>query len=102
MEINPSDYTKNDQDKPKKHNHLMMMLICCGLPIVAVAAITAFGFSFNNIENLLFLACPIGMGIMMYMMNKSGQKKSCCQQEEETKPMPLQNINEVSPGPNYG
>jgi len=100
METNQSNFSKNNPDKPKMHNHLKMMFICCGLPIVALIAISAFGLSFKNMDNLLLFACPIGMGVMMYIMNKSNKAKSCCHQEEEIELLPEKRINELSTGAN--
>lgn len=51
------------------------MAICCGAPLLLVAAITLFGVSLGAIASGLLtlgavLACPLGMYFMMRMMNK--------------------------------
>lgn len=51
------------------------MVICCGGPILLVAAISFFGLSLGAIASgalslAAVLACPLGMWIMMRMMNK--------------------------------
>ena len=63
-----------------------MMAICCGLPVVGFLVIGGMGISSPSLETLLILACPIGMGYMMYMMRKKhgAQEQSCCSSEGET------------------
>lgn len=51
------------------------MAICCGAPLLLVAAITLFGVSLGAIASGLLilgavLACPLGMYFMMRTMNK--------------------------------
>ena len=52
------------------------MAICCGAPLLLVAAISLFGLSLGAIASGLLsfaavLACPLGMWIMMRMMMKN-------------------------------
>ena len=49
------------------------MAICCGTPLLLVAAISLFGLSLGAIASgalslAVVLACPLGMWIMMRMM----------------------------------
>lgn len=52
------------------------MAICCGTPLLLVAAISFFGLSLGAIASgalslVAVLACPLGMWIMMRMMMKN-------------------------------
>ena len=51
------------------------MAICCGAPLLLVAAISFFGLSLGAIASgalslVAILACPVGMYLMMRMMMK--------------------------------
>lgn len=51
------------------------MAICCGAPLLLVAAISFFGLSLEAIASgtlslVALLACPVGMYLMMRMMSK--------------------------------
>jgi len=53
----------------------LAMAICCGAPLLLVAAISLFGLSVGAIASGLLtlgavLACPLGMYVMMRMMIK--------------------------------
>ena len=55
------------------------MAICCGAPLLLVAAISLFGLSLGAIASgalslAAVLACPLGMYFMMRMMMKNNQK----------------------------
>jgi hypothetical protein len=52
------------------------MAICCGAPLLLVAAISFFGLSLGAIASgalslAAVLACPVGMFLMMRMMSKN-------------------------------
>ena len=69
----------------KDFNHMQIIAICCGLPIVGFMVIEVLGTRSLSLETLLFLACPIGMGAMMLMMhrnNKHTAGSSCCESVE--------------------
>jgi hypothetical protein len=56
----------------------LAMAICCGAPILLIAAISFFGLSLGAIANgalslAALLACPVGMFLIMRMMMK-GEK----------------------------
>ena len=53
----------------------LAMAVCCGAPLLLVAAVTFFGFSLGAIASgalslAAVLACPVGMNLMMRMMMK--------------------------------
>lgn len=53
----------------------LTMAICCGAPLLLVAAIAFFGLSLGAIASgalsvVALLACPVGMFLMMRMMMK--------------------------------
>jgi hypothetical protein len=53
----------------------LTMAICCAAPLLLVAAIAFFGLSLGAIASgaislAALLACPVGMILMMRMMNK--------------------------------
>ena len=54
---------------------MLMMALCCGGPLLLVAAITLFGVSLGAMASgalslAVILACPVGMYLMMRMMHK--------------------------------
>ncbi len=54
---------------------MLMMALCCGGPLLLVAAITLFGVSLGAMVGgalslAAILACPVGMYLMMRMMMK--------------------------------
>jgi len=54
---------------------MLMMALCCGAPLLLVAAVTLFGISLGAMASgalslAVILACPVGMYLMMRMMNK--------------------------------
>jgi hypothetical protein len=69
----------------KGFNHMKMMAICCGLPLVGFMIIGVLGIRAPSLETLLFLACPIGMGYMMLNMHRKQEHtegSSCCASDE--------------------
>ena len=51
------------------------MAICCGAPLLLIAAFALFGISLGALASGFFslaalLACPVGMYLMMRMMAK--------------------------------
>jgi hypothetical protein len=85
MKTQTDDVKENGKKKKKGFNHMWMMAICCGLPIVGFMVIGALGIRAPSLETLLFWICPIGMGAMMLMMhrkNEHTEESSCCDSEE--------------------
>ncbi len=60
-----------------KHNHGLLMLICCGIPLLLlVGARTIFGLSKNYLLWFIFLLCPILHYFMMKDMHNKNSKDS--------------------------
>ncbi len=54
---------------------ILPMAICCAAPLLLVVAIALFGISLGALASgflsvAVLLACPVGMYLMMRMMNK--------------------------------
>jgi hypothetical protein len=86
----------------KGSNHMKIMAICCGLPLIGFMLIGVLGVRAPSLETILFLACPIGMGYMMLTMHRKdgNEGKSCHQSEEEKQEIPenLSKLQENEPG----
>lgn len=59
---------------------MLMMAVCCGAPILLLAAVALFGVSLAGAGSALMsvalvLACPVGMYLMMRMMMKNNSGK---------------------------
>ena len=65
--------------------HMLIMAVCCGTPILLLAGIGIFGISYHSLEMMILLICPIGMGIMMWLMMKENKPKKM-EAKEEIKP----------------
>ena len=72
--------------KKLSHNHALMMLICCGAPLLLLlAAVYLFGLSKNYLFWFALLLCPLMHYFMMKHMhgdkkegdNKVGEDKKC-------------------------
>ena len=71
-----------EQQYHSRGSHLKMMIVCCGLPLLVLFAITILGIDIPSVEILILIACPILMVTMMSRMNKSSsnaEQQSCCQ-----------------------
>ncbi len=65
----------HQQQKEWTLKGMLMMALCCGGPILLVAAISLFGVSLGAMASgalslAVILACPVGMYLMMRMMMK--------------------------------
>ncbi len=65
----------HQQQKEWTLKGMVMMALCCGGPLLLVAAITLFGVSLGAMASgalslAVILACPVGMYLMMRMMMK--------------------------------
>ncbi len=83
----------------KGFNHMKMMAICCGLPLLGFMIIGVLGIRAPSLETLLFLICPIGMVAMMFMMHRKNEHtegSSCCEsrEEEQDNPEDIRNLQE--------
>lgn len=86
----------NEGHQGHKHgpmNHMLMMVICCGLPILLLIALPFSGifgarFKFTLASTIPFL-CPVMMLLMIPMMMKSSKDgKPCCDEKKEVKELP--------------
>lgn len=71
---------KNKKNGNKSHmSHMLMMILCCGAPILLLAIVPLVGIRFKGISTLLTAAapfmCPLMMLAMIPMMLR-GHKKS--------------------------
>jgi hypothetical protein len=79
---------KNQKDN-KKHSmikHMLMMPLCCGLPllILAVLPFINIGARFKaGIAGLTPFICPLMMLVMIPMMLKAMKKEDCCGNKNE-------------------
>lgn len=63
--------------KNLRHNHGLMMLVCCGVPLVLLAvAVYFFGLDKSYLVWLIILLCPITHLFMMRDAHKESGKKS--------------------------
>lgn len=81
---------KNNNSKNKSHGalkHMILMVLCCGLPILLVAALPFFKFASPAIRTSLAgiapFICPLMMIFMLPMMIKGmrGEHSHCEQRE---------------------
>ena len=68
-----------------KHNHLLMMVICCLIPLILlVVAVKLFGLSRSYLFWAVLLLCPLSHYFMMKSMhNKSAHENSGKNNEKE-------------------
>ncbi len=71
--VEGSEVSQDQKKNPLKG--MPMMVLCCGAPLLLVAAITLFGVSLGAMASgalslAVILACPVGMYLMIRMMNK--------------------------------
>ncbi|MBS3115503.1 DUF2933 domain-containing protein [Candidatus Woesearchaeota archaeon] len=59
-----------------KNNHMLMMVICCALPlIVLLIAVRYMGLSNSYLYWFVLLLCPLSHFFMMKHMHKGNNKK---------------------------
>ena len=64
-----------------KYNHALMMIMCCGLPLLLlIGAVYFFGISKNYLFWFILLLCPLMHYFMMKHMhdNKKGREDKKC------------------------
>ena len=52
-----------------KQNHVLMMILCCGIPIVGIMALSSLGILGSWGYYALILICPLGHIFMMRGMH---------------------------------
>ena len=66
------------EQKKRTLKGTLMMALCCAAPLLPVGAVAIFGISLGALTSGLasvaaLLACPVGMYLMMRIMNKKEQ-----------------------------
>lgn len=78
------NHDQNNQNQGKKHSpmrHLLMMVLCCGLPILLFMLLPAIISVFPAaaaLSAVIPFLCPILMGLMMFMMMRGSGQAGCC------------------------
>jgi hypothetical protein len=79
----------NKNGENKKHNpmkHMLMMVLCCGLPLLIVGALSFINIGVGYklaISGIAPFICPVMMGAMMWMMFKDGRHGNSCSEKKE-------------------
>ena len=68
-----------------KHNHAMMMIICCGIPIVGIMALSSLGILGSWGYYALILVCPLGHIFLMRGMHSNSKRLIVPQKLESQK-----------------
>jgi hypothetical protein len=73
--VKAAEPSKSPEEKNQGWFKRMLPAVCCGAPLLLVAAISLFGLSLGAVASGLLslaavLACPLGMYFMMRMMVK--------------------------------
>ena len=76
-----SNKNVKEKTKERKHNHGLMMMVCCVAPLVLlIMAVYFFGLSKSYLTWFILLLCPIMHFFMMKNMHgdkKDGEDKKC-------------------------
>lgn len=65
-----------------KKNHALMMIVCCGIPLVGILALTSFGILGSWGYFALLLICPLGHLLMMRGMHSDSEEHMAVRQIE--------------------
>ena len=65
-----------------KQNHALAMIICCGIPIVGIMALSFFGILGSWGYYALILICPVGHLLMMRGMHSNSEENMAPRQIE--------------------
>ena len=57
-----------------KKNHVLAMILCCGIPIVGILALSSLGILGSWGYYALFLICPVGHLLMMRGMHSNSEE----------------------------
>lgn len=79
----------NKNGDNKKHNplkHMLMMVLCCGLPFLIISALSYVnvGEGYKTaVAGIGSFICPLMMMFMMFMMFKKMKNGGCCSNKKE-------------------
>jgi hypothetical protein len=68
-----------------KKNHVLAMILCCGIPLVGILALSSLGILGSWGYYALFLICPLGHLLMMRGMHSNSEKTMVPRQIEYKK-----------------
>ena len=68
-----------------KKNHALAMILCCGIPIVGILALSSLGILGSWGYYALLLICPLGHLLMMRGMHSNSEKTMVPRQIEYKK-----------------
>ena len=90
---NINDNQKQADHKHSPMKHMLMMAICCGLPLLLLLVVPflgVFGLGFKlTIASIIPFLCPIMMIFMIPMMMKSSKNgKSYCNENKKEATLP--------------
>lgn len=65
-----------------KKNHALMMILCCGIPIVGIMALSSLGILGSWGYYALIFLCPLGHIVMMRGMHSNPKENMTARQIE--------------------
>ncbi len=68
-----------------KKNHVLAMILCCGIPLVGILALSSLGILGSWGYYALLLICPLGHLLMMRGMHSNSEKTMVPRQIEYKK-----------------
>ncbi len=68
-----------------KTNHTLAMILCCGIPIVGILVLSAFGILGSWGYYALLIICPVGHLLMMRGMHSNSAETTMVPQQIEYK-----------------
>jgi hypothetical protein len=68
-----------------KKNHALAMILCCGIPLVGILALSSFGFLGSWGYYALLVICPVGHLLMMRGMHSNSEETMVPRQIEYKK-----------------
>ena len=76
-----------EKEQNQKHgpSHMLIMLICCLVPILLILALVKFGISSRTLFLLLILLCPLGHFFMMRGGHKGHKQEGHNQDKEHSR-----------------
>jgi hypothetical protein len=82
--------------------HMLIMLLCCLVPLGLILAVSLFGLSLGPLQALLpyalVLLCPLMMILMMRGMLQSSDEDYSHHHHEAPRPLSTNQIAEITPG----